>query len=133
MDTHTKQQRSYNMSRIRSSGTGLEKIVIRSLKKKGLHFSVNYRGVIGKPDIAVPSKKKAVFIHSDFWHGWQFPRWPNKLLNNFWKKKIISNRKRDKKVRKYLNRIGWKALVVWEHSLNVDFESTVDRIIKFIW
>jgi len=132
MDIHTKRQRSFNMSRIRSSGTGLEKSVNQILRKKGFCFSVNYRGIVGKPDIAVPSKKKAVFIHSDFWHGWQLPRWINKLPNSFWKKKISDNRLRDKKVIRALKRIGWKTLVIWEHSLNANFDSSVDQIIKFI-
>ena len=75
MDRLTKEQRSWNMSRIRASGTEFEKLIFKELRKHGANFQKNYSKVIGKPDIAKPKYKKAIFLHSDFWHGWQLPRW----------------------------------------------------------
>ena len=33
------------------------------------------KDIKGNPDIVFRSKKICVFIDSDFWHCWQFPRW----------------------------------------------------------
>lgn len=133
MDKLSKLQRSFTMSRIRSSKTKFEKRVFLGVRRMGLRrFQENYSKVIGKPDIALPKAKKAVFLHSDFWHGWQLPRWERKLPNDFWKQKIRKNKSRDKQVLRTLRRLGWKALVVWEHSFEKDFEGSIKRIMKFL-
>src|SRR3989344_4385072 len=106
MDVMKSQQRSFNMSRIRSKNTGIEKICFDFLKGNNVYFIKHYKKVTGKPDIAIPSKKKAVFIHSDFWHGWQYPKWKNRLPSQFWKTKIESNRVRDRKTITRLRKNG---------------------------
>jgi len=132
MDRLTKEQRSWTMSRIRSSKTGFEKKIFSELRKRVVYFKTHYSGVIGKPDIAVPSRKKVVFLHSDFWHGWQFPRWKSILPNNFWKNKINQNRKRDMKVKRVLRRAGWNVLVIWEHQIKKDFDSAIGKLVRFL-
>jgi G:T-mismatch repair DNA endonuclease (very short patch repair protein) len=47
----------------------------------------------GRPDMVFLSAAVAVFIDGDFWHGWQFPRWRNRL-SPAWKEKIERNRNR---------------------------------------
>ena len=61
------------MSKIRSKNTKLEVLVFRELRKRGVYFQKHYERVVGKPDIALPRKRKAVFLDGDFWHGYDFP------------------------------------------------------------
>lgn len=132
MDNLTREERHLNMSRIHASRTEFENGVFKELRKRGVHFKINYSKVVGKPDIAKPKKKKAIFLHSDFWHGWQFPRWRRKLPNGFWREKIRKNRTRDREVLRILRRTGWKVMVVWEHSLKRDREYCINKMVAFL-
>ncbi len=132
MDRMTKQARSRTMSKIRSKNTAFEKVIFKKISEQGIKFKKHYSGVIGKPDIAVPKKLKAVFIHSDFWHGWQLPRWEKILPNSFWKNKLHKNRLRDKKVLSSLRRKGWRIMVIWQHAFEQDSEKVVKKIVRFL-
>lgn len=132
MDRLTKEQRSLTMSKIHSSMTGFEKGVFRALKKCKVKFSTHYKKVIGTPDIVVSNFRRAVFLHSDFWHGWQLSRWEKILPNEFWKNKLNKNKKRDKFVARKLRKMGWKVLTIWEHQIDRDFDGTIKRIINFL-
>jgi len=131
-DIFSKKKRSNIMSAIKSKNTVLEKTIFSFLLKRGLKFETHYVKIIGKPDIAIPSKKKVVFIDSNFWHGWQYPRWKHRLTSDFWTNKIEVNRKRDKKVNRVLKRQRWKVLRIWEHNLNKDALRTISKIEKFL-
>ena len=132
MDRLTKEQRSRTMSRIRSAKTGFEKAIFRDLRKRGLRFKTHYASVIGKPDIALPKSRKAVFLHSDFWHGWRLPSWEHVLPSKFWKTKLRKNRARDKKVILALRRQRWNVMVLWEHSFRKDPNGSIARITRFL-
>ena len=131
-DHLTKEQRSSLMKKVRPKNSKIERIVFQGLKKQRIYFQKHYKRVPGTPDIAKPSLKKAIFIHSDFWHGWQYPRWRNTLTSEFWRNKIESNRRRDKKTVRRLRSAGWKVLTVWEHSLKKNFVGTIDRVCDFL-
>lgn len=128
----TKEQRSRTMSRIRSTKTNFEVKVFSELRKRGVRFKTNYAGATGKPDIALPKIQRAVFLHSDFWHGWRLPSWESILPNNFWKQKLRKNRLRDKIVVRTLRKERWRVLVVWEHQLEKEFGGTIQKITKFL-
>ncbi|HYG83405.1 MAG TPA: very short patch repair endonuclease [Verrucomicrobiae bacterium] len=117
-DTFSAEKRSEIMSRIRSKNTQAELIVFRYLRKNKVYFQKHYSKVSGKPDIALPRKKKAVFIDSEFWHGKDYDRvLKNRSPNDYWVKKIARNIERDKEVREALMQDGWKLLVVWESDI----------------
>lgn len=132
MDSLTKEQRSRTMSRIRSANTKFERKIFRELRKRGIQFKTHYKAVIGNPDIAKPRLKKAIFLHSDFWHGWRLPKWIDNLPNDFWKNKLKRNRDRDRKVALLLRKKGWEMMVLWEHTLQKDFKSSIERIEQFL-
>lgn len=113
-DVFSKEQRSAIMSRIRSTGTEAERMVFRYLRKEGVYFQKHYKGVVGNPDIALPSKKRAVFIDGDFWHGRSFDRITDE---KYWIEKISSNMERDKKVNAQLKKEGWDFIRVWESDI----------------
>ena len=131
-DKLTREQRSRTMSNIRSKETGFEKRIFRELRKRRVYFRTHYVGIIGKPDIALPKLHKAVFLHSDFWHGWRLPSWEHVLPNEFWRTKLNKNRARDRKVIIALRRVGWKVLVIWEHSFCRDPDGSIDQLVRFL-
>lgn len=120
------------MSKIRSRGTQVEKLVFRGINRYGIYFQKYYKRAIGNPDIALPKKKIAVFIDGDFWHGYQFAKLKKRLPKEYWLEKIEKNVKRDKLCRAKLKRQGWKVLRVWEHEVRKDLEKTVAKIAQFL-
>ena len=101
------------------------------LKKQNIKFKKHYN-IAGKPDIAVPKKRVAVFLDSDFWHGWNFPRWKNRLPKKYWRDKIEYNRKRDKRNFAKLRRMGWKVIRIWGHEIKKDPDECAGRILRCI-
>ena len=122
------------MGRIRSSGSKMETqfvAILQSLCRQP--FSVNDPTVFGKPDVAFCKMKVCIFLDSDFWHGWQYPRWRHLLKSDFWRQKIERNRERDRQVSRKLRQQGWRVVRVWEHNLRNDLESTVTHIAESLF
>ena len=121
------------MSRIRGKGTKPEMKVFKYLRKGKIHFQKHYKRVKGRPDIAIPSRKIAVFIDGDFWHGYRFNQWKEKLPKVYWQDKIQANINRDKRTFAKLRRDGWKVMRIWEHELTQKkAERTFQRVSEFI-
>jgi len=131
-DVFSKKKRSEIMSRIRAKDTGIEKIVFSFLRKKKISFRKHYSKIAGKPDIALPSKKIAVFINGDFWHGYRFKKWANRIPKKYWKEKIESNMARDRKNYRLLKKSGWKLLKVWGHEIAEHPEESCGKIGFFL-
>jgi DNA mismatch endonuclease, patch repair protein len=122
-------KRSELMSKIRSRGTQFERGFFDVLKKStSKKFHLNVASIKGKPDI-VFKNKVCVFLDSDFWHGWYYPRWKHLLKNNFWREKIENNRKRDKKTTNYLKKYDWIVLRFWEHEIKKDPSRAIKNIV----
>ena len=130
-DVFSKAQRSAIMSRIRSTDTQAERMVFRYLRKEGVYFQKHYKGIIGSPDIALPRKRRAVFIDGDFWHGRDFDRITD---DKYWIGKISSNMERDKKVNARLIEEGWDFIRVWESDIKrkLSFVSSMETIRDFL-
>jgi len=120
------------MSRIKSKNTQLEKEVFSFLRANKVYFQKHYKRVQGSPDIALPSKKKVVFVDGDFWHGWKQKQAVKRLPDAFWKEKILNNIKRDKRNRATLRRNGWKVLRVWKHEIEKNKNKTLNKILEFL-
>ena len=133
MDKFSKRKRSEIMSKIRSSNTQFERDFISELKKRtDKNFRTNARDLRGKPDVVFQKEKVCIFLDSDFWHGWQYPRWKKILKNDFWKKKIENNRARDGKNTAYLRNNDWKVVRVWGHEIKKDIGAVVSSIVGMI-
>lgn len=130
-DKLSKKSRSNQMSKIRSKRTEFEREFIKLLKKRVTKkFKICVSSIKGKPDIVFKNEKVCIFLDSDFWHGWQYPRWKHLLKDEFWRTKIKNNRGRDKKITRYLKRNNWKVLRFWEHEININNEKCLDVINK---
>lgn len=129
-DNLTVYERSERMSLIRSKSTKFEGDFIVALKKQTRKtFTTNDSSVLGKPDVVFKRYRVYVFLDSNFWHGWQYPRWKHLLKNDFWREKIERNRTRDRKVTQKLRADGWFVLRLWEHQLKKDQSVCVKRVI----
>lgn len=131
----TKEQISCNMSRIRSAGTGIEKIFGKVLWAEGLRYRKNYKRVFGRPDFVLPKYKIAIFCDSSFWHGYKnmkTKRHNFRSNKNFWRKKILQNIERDKEVNKVLKREGWKVIRFWDFQIQRNTGKCVEKVRKRI-
>ena len=77
MDNLTKTQRSFNMSRICSTNTQLEKNYFDLHDSHKLKYR-KHPELFGKPDCQIVDNT-LIFVDSDFWHGWHFNQWKDKL------------------------------------------------------
>ncbi len=130
MDRITTKQRSFIMSRIKSKNTKPELLVFRELRKRKIYFYKHYSKIPGKPDIALPRKKIAVFIDGEFWHGHNFSKLKKRLPNKYWMEKIAKNMDRDRKTRNKLRKNGWRILKIWAGDLKKP--KVMGKIITFL-
>ena len=72
MDSISGAQRSAIMSKVKSKNTGPEMMVRQMLNKLGYRYRLHLRNLPGKPDLAFPGRRKAVFVHGCFWHGCRY-------------------------------------------------------------
>ena len=69
-DNLTVEQRSFNMSRVRSAGNAsTEQYLLRLLKRQKLCGWRRNSGLIGRPDFVFHRSRVAVFVDGCFWHG----------------------------------------------------------------
>jgi DNA mismatch endonuclease (patch repair protein) len=128
-DAISKKKRSELMSRIHSKGTRFEQEFLESLRKiTKKKFQTNVTSIKGKPDIVFNKEKVCIFLDSDFWHGWYYPRWKHLLKNDFWREKIENNRNRDKRTTAYLRKNGWIVLRIWGHQIKTRNQEVITRI-----
>ena len=118
-DKITKEQRSRNMSRIRSRDTGPEKLVRSILHRMGFRFRICRKDLPGKPDIVLSRYKTVIFVNGCFWHrhkGCKDATIP-KTNTEFWLSKLNANAERDIRIHNQLESLGWMILVVWACEL----------------
>lgn len=132
MDIVTSEQRSKNMSAIRSKNTKPEIYFRKLLFAEGYRYSLNSKNIPGHPDIYLKKYNTAVFINGCFWHrheGCKYAYMPKSRVE-FWQKKFEANQRRDEKVRQELEEKRIKRLVIWECTIkkmlnNIEFEKDI--------
>ncbi|HEY0160778.1 MAG TPA: very short patch repair endonuclease [Thermoanaerobaculia bacterium] len=126
-DNLTPAQRSYAMSQVRSKDTSPELAVRRALFRRGLRFRKHRRDLPGTPDIVFVTAKVAVFVDGEFWHGYQFARWRDKL-SDYWRARIERNIRRDRRAHRHLRRLGWVVVRVWQREFERESAPIVNAI-----
>jgi DNA mismatch endonuclease (patch repair protein) len=131
---YTTPERSRLMAKIRAANTKPELALRKALWHLGLRYRLHYKKVPGKPDIAFPRWRVAVFVDGDFWHGHDWAQKQQKIKKNeaFWKPKIERNMQRDREVNAQLAQQGWHVLRLWEHEVAQDFGASVYRVLRFV-
>ncbi len=126
----TKEQISYNMSRVKNKDSEIELLLRKELWSRGLRYRKNVNRIYGKPDIAFIGKKVAVFCDSEFWHGrnWEERKNDFKSRQDFWIPKIERNIVRDIEVNEKLREQGWVILRFWGKEIKKDPAACADKI-----
>lgn len=129
---YTTPVRSRTMSRIRGKNTKPEVTLRKALYAKGYRFRINAKNLPGRPDISNKSRKIAIFVDGDFWHGKDWKIRKDKLKSNreFWIAKIERNIQRDKEVNYKLTQMGFKVFRFWESEIKKDLDGCVDLILN---
>ena len=134
-DVHSRAQRSYNMSRIRSAHTKPEMLVRKFLHSLGYRYRLHEKKLPGRPDLVLPKYKTVIFIHGCFWHGHHNCKYyvVPKTRTEWWLNKITVNQANDRKAVLALKKQGWKIITVWECDLKPGkVEKTLAALVKTI-
>lgn len=133
MDVHSRETRSYNMSKIRSQDTKPEIKVRKYLFSKGFRFRKNDKRYPGKPDILLPKYNTVIFINGCFWHmhigcsDFSLP----KTNTEFWQKKLEKNKRRDENIIQQLCDMNWNVIILWQCELKGEnFNITMEKLEK---
>ena len=132
-DVHSKETRSYNMSRIRSKDTKPEMLVRKFLHKNGFRYRLHVKDLPGKPDIVLPKYKTVIFIHGCFWHGHEGCKYyvVPKTRTEWWLNKIEVNTNNDLKSEEQLLLKGWKIIKIWECELKkATFQASLNTLLS---
>ena len=126
------EQISRNMKQVKNKDSLIELMLRKELWKRGMRYRKNVKNVYGKPDIAFIGKKIAVFVDSEFWHGYNFEVNKENIHSNkkFWFNKIKRNMERDLEVTIQLRDSGWIVLRFWGNEIKKDLLGCADVIEK---
>ncbi|MBI1404797.1 MAG: DNA mismatch endonuclease Vsr [Caulobacter sp.] len=115
-DVFSPEKRSAVMRRVKSRDTAPELKVRKALTTLGARYRLHRRDLPGKPDIVLPGRRLAIFVHGCFWHGHDCPRGSRvpKANRDYWLAKVARNRARDEASRAALETAGWRVETLWE-------------------
>lgn len=118
------------MQAIRSKGTKEELLLAKALWNRGLRYRRNDKSVFGKPDFTFKKQKIAIFVDSEFFHGWNWDTEKYRITTNrdFWWTKIEGNIERDNKVNQELLKNGWKVLRFWSKDVRKNLSNCINLI-----
>lgn len=116
------------------SDTKPELLVRKRLRDAGLGgYRLQWKAP-GRPDIAWPGKKVALFVNGCFWHRCPHCNLPMPKSNvEYWVVKFETNVERDQRKIRQLEEAGWKVHVIWECQLKkAAIEDTFAELIPIL-
>lgn len=112
-----------------------ELLVRQHLRAAGLTgYRLQWAKAPGRPDIAFPGRKIALFVNGCFWHRCPLchPSTP-KRNTAFWQAKFARNVERDRAAVQALQEQGWTVITIWECELKrAKIDATMERVIAQI-
>ncbi len=129
--TRSDQEISAIMRKVHSRDTAPEVAFRKALWAHGVRYKVCPANIAGKPDVVIPSRRLAIFIDGDFWHGGQWRRrglaaledqFRETKTRSYWLRKIRRNVQRDCRTTVTLQHDGWTVLRIWESQIKSDLE-----------
>ncbi|MBU6373468.1 MAG: DNA mismatch endonuclease Vsr [Alphaproteobacteria bacterium] len=120
------------MRAVKSRDTTPELRVRAACRALGLRYRLDYARWPGRPDLAFPGRRRAIFVHGCFWHGHDCARGARAPKTNaaYWAAKIARNQARDARTLEDLSAHGISALVLWECEVR-DEAALADRLRSF--
>ena len=118
-DVYGPEKRSAVMRRVKGRDTTPEMTVRRALTRLGARYRLHRKDLPGSPDIVLPGRRLALFVHGCFWHGHDCARGARvpKQNRDYWVGKVSRNVARDAKSREALTELGWRVETIWECDL----------------
>lgn len=131
---YTTPKRSKIMSKIRGKNTKPELAFRKALYAAGYRYRIDYKKLIGKPDIAMPKYKTVIFIDGDYWHGknWEDRKPKIKTNREFWIAKIERNMQRDREVNMELKRLDYTVFRFWETEVKKNLTLCLEQTIAHL-
>jgi DNA mismatch endonuclease, patch repair protein len=116
------------MSAVRRTGTAPELELRKALWAAGVRgWRCDFAKAPGRPDLAWPGRRVAVFVDGAFWHGHPSRHKPGRS-GSYWDEKIATNVERDRRVDRELEELGWAFQRFWDFEL----EKQMDRVVSQI-
>lgn len=116
------------MSAVRQRDTAPELELRCALYRAGIRgWRCNYTSVAGRPDLAWPALRVAVFVDGAFWHGHPSRHEPGRS-GSYWDRKIAGNVARDRRVDSELTSAGWDVLRLWDFEVRRGPDEAAQRV-----
>ncbi|TDS18719.1 T/G mismatch-specific endonuclease [Maribacter caenipelagi] len=131
---YTTPKRSKIMSKIKGKNTKPELAFRKALYAAGYRYRIDYKKLIGKPDIALPKYKTVIFIDGEYWHGknWEERKPKVKTNREFWIAKIERNMQRDLEVNQELTSLGYTIFRFWETEVKKNLNECIEKTIEHL-
>lgn len=103
------------------------------LHSLGYRYRLQWKAAPGRPDVAFPGRRKAIYVHGCFWHqhdGCKLAHVPS-TRPGFWAAKFERNKARDARVIDAASAAGWQTLVIWECE-TAQPAALKERLIEFV-
>ena len=112
-----------------------EMLVRRALRDAGLTgYRLQWKKAPGRPDIAFPGRRVAIFVNGCFWHRCPHcnPSVPKRNVE-FWEAKFRRNVERDRRALAELEAMGWTSVVIWECELKRDrIDARMAEVVRIV-
>lgn len=121
MDVVSAETRSRMMAGIKGRNTRPELRLRKMLSRLGFRYRLHRGDLPGTPDIVMPGRRIAIFVHGCFWHmhaNCRYAKLPA-TRQDWWEAKLKGNRLRDEKAIGGLGNAGWRVAIVWECALRL--------------
>ncbi len=133
-DVYPPEKRSAVMRRVKGKDTAPELKVRRALTALGARYRLNRKDLPGSPDIVMPGRRLAIFVHGCFWHGHDCARGSRvpKANREYWTAKVARNVARDQRTAGELATAGWRVETIWECELkdNAALTERLQRLLR---
>ena len=122
------------MGKIRGKNTKPELTFRKALYAKGYRYRIDYKKLIGRPDIVLKKYKTVIFIDGEYWHGYHWKERKPKIKTNraFWIAKIERNMQRDSEVNAELIRLGYTVFRFWENDIKKNLEICLQKVLTHL-
>ena len=131
---YTTKSRSKHMSKIKGQDTKPEIQFRKALYHAGFRYRINYKNLVGKPDVVLKKYKTVIFIDGEFWHGYNWEAKKEKIKSNrgFWIPKIERNMQRDQEVNMRLAEMGYTVFRFWQNEIKKELDRCLNDVINHL-